>query len=365
MPPINLLIKPASSACNMHCRYCFYNAIAEQRETAFMGVMSGALLEQVIEAAFAYAEQYCGFAFQGGEPTLAGLPFFERAVELQKKHNKKNIRVSNAIQTNGYAVDDAWADFFKKNSFLVGLSLDGSADTHNMNRVDRAGEPTFNRVMRAASALSKHGVSFNILSVVTGKNARNIEKTYHFFQKNGFAHLQFIPCMEPLNCERGCMPYHLGAKEYATFLIRLFDLWYRDYQKGQYVSIRHIDNLVSIARGREPEACNMRGRCTLQFVVEGDGSVYPCDFFVYDNWRLGNIPEESLADMAQSDAAQRFLAASAELPSDCRECRFLHLCRNGCARDRENGQNHYCSSYKEYFGYLLSNGRLDALRAIR
>ncbi len=365
MPPINLLIKPASSACNMHCRYCFYNAIAEQRETAFLGVMSDALLEQVIESAFAYGDQYCGFAFQGGEPTLAGLPFFERAVELQKKHNKKNIRVSNAIQTNGYAVDDAWAAFFQKNSFLVGLSLDGSAETHNINRVDRAGEPTFNRVMRAAAALQKHGVSFNILSVVTGKNARNIEKTYNFFKKSGFLYLQFIPCMEPLNCERGCMPYALGTKEYASFLIRLFDLWYRDYQKGHYVSIRHIDNLVTIAHGREPEACNMRGRCTLQFVVEGDGSVYPCDFFVYDNYRLGNIREASLAVMAQSETAQRFLAASAELPAGCRECRFLYLCRNGCGRDRENGQNYYCSSYKEYFDYLMRNGRLDTLRAIR
>lgn len=365
MPPVNLLIKPASSACNMNCSYCFYDAIARQRETAFMGILSEELLERVVEQAFAYAEQYCGFAFQGGEPTLAGLAFFERAMELQKKHNSRNIRVLNAIQTNGYVIDDEWAAFFAKNNFLVGLSLDGSAQTHNANRVDRAGEPTFNRVMHAANALKKHGAEFNILSVVTGKNARGIEKTYNFFKKNGFFYLQFIPCLEPLELTRGTLPYHLSTEGYASFLKRLFDLWYADYQRGEYVSIRHIDNLAAIARRGEPEACNMRGHCTLQFVVEGDGSVYPCDFFVFDEYRLGNIRTDTLAGMAQSDAARRFLASSKQLPEECGQCKYLYFCRNGCARDRVANKNYYCAAYRDYFEYLLSTGRMQALAGMR
>ncbi len=365
MPPVNILIKPASSACNMNCRYCFYDAIARQRDTAFMGMLSDELLERIVEQAFAYAEQYCGFTFQGGEPTLAGLPFYERVVQLQKKHNTKHIRVLNAIQTNGYVIDDEWAAFLAKNAFLVGLSLDGNAQTHNANRIDHAGEPTFNRVMRAANALKKQGADFNILSVVTGQNARNIEKTYHFLKKNGFRYLQFIPCLEPLEITRGSTPYHLSDEGYASFLKRLFDLWYADYLRREYVSIRHIDNLAAIARQGEPEACSMRGHCTLQFVVEGDGSVYPCDFFVYDQFRLGNIQTATLAEMAQSSAARRFLDSSRELPDECGRCEYLYFCRNGCARDRIGNLNYYCAAYRDYFGYLLRTGRMQSLASFR
>ena len=203
MPAVNVLIKPASSACNMACAYCFYRDVAEHREHAFEGMLSLERMEQVIAAAMEYAEGICSFAFQGGEPTLAGLEFYRSVVELQKKYARPGVRIHNAIQTNGYCIDEAWAAFLAENHFLVGLSLDGPAELHNLNRKDRAGKGTFNRVMHAAKLFDRYHVEYNILCVVTGKNARSIGQIYHFYQKQGFHWLQFIPCLEPLDSQRG------------------------------------------------------------------------------------------------------------------------------------------------------------------
>ena len=355
MPAINILTKPASSACNMNCAYCFYNAIADARETAFEGMLTDEMLEKLVQSGMEYAEGMCSFAFQGGEPTLAGLPFYRRVTALQKKYAKPGVQVQNALQTNGYVIDEEWARFLHEERFLVGLSLDGPADVHNLNRVDKQGKGTWNRVMNAARLFTKYGVEFNVLCVVTGRNARAIEKIYNFYRKQGFSYLQFIPCLEPLEGERGAEPYHLSVKDYGSFLIRLFDLWYADLKRGEYISIRHLDNWLSIALGERPEACNMRGQCSVQFVVEGDGGVYPCDFYVYDEWRLGTLGETGLGEMERCDTARRFIEASLPVPEKCRACRWGSLCRNGCRRDRvvmpdgSPSENYYCDAIQGFF----------------
>lgn len=355
MPPVNILIKPASSACNMACGYCFYKDVAANRQTAFEGMLTPAHMERVIRAGLAYADHLCSFAFQGGEPTLAGLPFYRSVVALQEKHKKPGVRVQNAIQTNGLLIDEEWAAFLAANDFLVGLSLDGPAELHNRNRSDSRGKGTYNQVLRAAKLLEKHGVPFNILCVVTGANARATEKLYSFYKKQGFTHLQFIPCMEPLEQQRGAAGYHLSAAGYGAFLIRLFDLWFADLQRGTYISIRHLDNWLSMLLGERPEACNMTGQCAVQFVVEGDGGVYPCDFYVLDEWRLGTVGALSFAEMERSAVAARFISASRFVPEDCKVCRFAALCRNGCRRDRlpdeagRPGINCYCAAYRMFF----------------
>lgn len=355
MPAVNVLIKPASSACNMRCSYCFYRDVADHREHAFQGMLSPDTMEAVIRSAMEYAEGICSFAFQGGEPTLAGLDFYREVVRLEHTYRRPGVKIQNAIQTNGYCIDEDWARFFAENHFLVGLSLDGPAELHNLNRVDAAGKGTFNAVLRAAQLFDKWHVEYNILCVITGKNARSITRIYHFYRKHHFNWLQFIPCLEPLGQQRGQEKYHLSSEEYGEFLIRIFDLWFADLCRGEYVSIRHLDNWMAILLGERPEACNMTGRCSVQFVVEGDGGVYPCDFYVLDEWRLGTVGKESFAQMRESDTARRFIAVSEVVPDACRNCPYGILCRNGCRRDRETlpgetaGKNYYCSAYLRFF----------------
>ena len=355
MPPINILIKPASSRCNMNCSYCFYKDVANNRRNAVESMLTTERMEQIIRTGMEYASGICSFTYQGGEPTLAGLDFFRTVVELQKKYQRPGTEIRNSIQTNGYCIDDEWASFFAKNRFLVGLSLDGPSEAHNKNRLDHSGKGTFNKVMHTVSLFDRYGVDYNILSVVTGENARHVRKIYGFYKKQGFHWLQFIPCLEPLGKERGETEYHLSAEAYGSFLINLFDLWMDDLKKGKYISIRHLDNWMGILLGEQPEACNMTGRCSIQYVVEGDGGVYPCDFYVLDEYRLGTVGEENFCEMTDSDVAERFCTDSCRIPEECRKCEFFPLCRNGCRRDRlvtEDGMvdiNYYCSAYKRFF----------------
>ena len=356
MPPLNILLKPASSACNLRCSYCFYADEASIRAVPSYGMMPEAVSHALIEKAAGAAEGSVAFLFQGGEPTLAGLDFFRETVALEKKHRKLGVAIHNAIQTNGLSLNEDWARFLKEEHFLVGLSLDGPPELHDRNRRDNRGKGTCDRVVKAAKLLDRFGVEYNILCVLTGQNARSIQRIHNFYKKQGFRYLQFIPCLEPLGQERGGEGYHLSPADYGDFLLRVFDLWLQDLRKGDYVSIRHLDNWLSIMLREPPEACGSVGCCSVQFVVEGDGGVYPCDFYVLDEWRLGRVGEQSFAQMAQSDAARRFVEASRSIPEACKACPVYPVCRNGCRRDRlvtTEGiidRNYYCEAYKRFFG---------------
>lgn len=338
----------------MRCSYCFYRDVAEHRKQAFEGMLSLEQMEHIIRSAMEYADGMCSFTFQGGEPTLAGLDFYREVVRLEEKHRKSGVQIQNAIQTNGYCINAEWARFLAEKQFLVGLSLDGPSRLHNLNRVDMAGKGTFNTLMQTVRLFDKWNVTYNILCVVTGQNARSITQIYHFYKKCGFRWLQFIPCLEPLEQERGTEKYHLSVEKYGEFLIRIFDLWFADLCHGEYISIRHLDNWLSILLGEQPEACNMTGRCAVQFVVEGDGGVYPCDFYVLDEWRLGTVGQCSFSQMQNSETAQRFIAASLHIPESCKSCRYFPICRNGCRRDRMLTStaidiNYYCKAYDRFF----------------
>ncbi len=371
MPPLNFLIKPASGSCNIRCRYCFYYDIGENRDVASYGVMSQETLEILIRKALETAEGSCSFGFQGGEPTLAGLPFFRKAVEFQKKYARPGLRISNAIQTNGMAIDREWAEFLAENHFLVGLSMDGTKEIHDANRVGVKGEGTFNRVLRTAQLLTAKQVDFNILTVVTRQSAPHIGKIYSFFRRSGLRWLQFIPCLDPLGEKRGSNPYSLTPEVYAKFLKDLFDLWYRDITAGEFIYIRYFENLVGMVMGYPPESCGLSGRCVIQNVVEADGSVYPCDFYALDEWKLGNIRTDSISDMMNSETARKFLQVPLEIPGECKTCEFYGICRGGCRRDREPMQgdhlplNYFCPAYKEFFAYSLPRFKEIAHEAAR
>lgn len=355
MPSVNLLIKPASSLCNMRCKYCFYADVSENRAFRSFGMMSEETLELTVKAAFEYASGFAGFAFQGGEPMLAGLDFYKKLITLQEKYNTKKIKVFNSIQTNGTLVNEEWAEFFARHSFLVGLSIDGTRETHNALRVDAGGNGTYEKASAAAEILMRHGADFNILCVVNNFVARYPQKVYRELKK--YRYLQFIPCLDGFDGEKHA--FSLTEDRYGMFLKQIFDLYYADFMKNDYVSIRNFDNYIQMMRGRPPEACAMNGYCTCYFVIEGDGSVYPCDFYVLDEWRLGNVKNESFREMISSDTAKQFVDGSKYISEECRNCLYYALCRGGCRRDREPfvqgnpGINKHCKSYKAFFEYSL------------
>lgn len=365
MPPIHLLIKPASGSCNMRCRYCFYTDEMSHRETASYGRMSTEVLEAVVRRALTFAEGSVTFAFQGGEPTLVGLDYYRTLVSLCKEYNTKHLHIDYALQTNGLLIDEEWAAFLAENRFLVGLSLDGPAEIHDANRVDAAGKGTHARVMAAARLMKKHGVEFNILTVVTSQVARSGRKVWSFFDKNGFTWRQCIPCLDPL--EGAAAPWALTADRYAEFLKTTFDAWYAGFAAGKPVSERSFDNWVGMLAGRPPESCGMSGVCSHQFVVEADGSVYPCDFYVLDELRLGNFVTDSLEAIEARRAELGFVEASHHIHEKCRSCRWVMLCRGGCRRHREPfvegkpGLNRFCEAYQQFFPYAVE--RMQRLAA--
>ena len=351
MPPVSLLIKPVSGRCNMSCRYCFYCDVAENRETAFYDNMTLSTLENIVRKALAYAEGFAAFAFQGGEPTLAGLSFYKELVRLQKLYNRRNIAVYNSLQTNGLAINDEWAEFLTENGFLVGLSLDGTEAVHNALRVDKAGAGTYGRVVKAAEILEKHKTPFNILCVVTANVAKNAKDVYNALKKYRF--LQFIPCLDGFDGTKS--PYSLTPTLYGEFLKTTFELYRRDFDKGRYVSVRNFDNYIQILLGNPPENCSMNGVCGNYVLIEGDGSCFPCDFYVLDEWKTGSINTDSFERLAKSDNARRFIEASRHVSDRCRTCEWFSLCRGGCRRNREPFSeglpvlNEYCESFRALF----------------
>lgn len=354
MPAIQVMIKPASGLCNMRCSYCFYVDEMANRRQASYGIMSEQTLENVIMRILETADSYCSIVFQGGEPTLAGLDFYRKCLELEQKYNTKKVKIDHALQTNGYVLDEEWCSFFAQNHFLVGLSVDGIKATHDACRKDAEGQDTYFHVLHAARLLEEAGADFNVLTVVNGRTAPKIRRIYEQYRKLGFKWQQYIACLDPVLEEQGKQDYSLRAEVYGQFLIDLFDLWEIDLKQGRQPYIRQFENYIGILMGQMPESCEQRGVCSLQNVVEADGSVYPCDFYVLDEWRLGTVGRQSFAEMARGGTAHCFIESSCQVPEACRQCPAYPLCRNGCRRDRlpgpqGAGHNYYCAAYRRFF----------------
>lgn len=351
MPPLSIMIKPASSLCNLDCRYCFYHDVAENREEKNLGIMKSETAESLIKSALSFADGYSvAFAFQGGEPLIAGRKYFENFVSLVNRYNSKNSEIFYSVQTNGLLIDEEWAEFFTENKFLVGLSLDGDREA-NKYRVDLSGQSRFFQTLTAARILEEKKTEFNILSVVTGANARRIDKIYSYFKQKGFRYLQFIPCLRPFGSNEESELF-MTNEDYEYFLIHAFNLYVKDFTRGEYVSIRQFDNYVRLYLGDRAEQCGMCGHCTHQFVAEGNGNIYPCDFYCTDEWLLGNINETELEIMANSKKAKDFLRESLDVPEKCKICPYYPLCRaGGCKRSRTDRD--YCEAYKGFFKACL------------
>ena len=345
MPDITVLVKPASGLCNMRCRYCFYYGLPEHNN----GIMTDETLETLVKRIFEYASDKpsdINIAWQGGEPTLAGEEYFRKAVELTKSLNTAKHRIHYSIQTNGYELSEGLADLFARENFLVGISLDANREIHDMNRVDAAGKGTYDRVMKTVKLLRSKGVDFNILCVISKAVARNPAKVYNSLTRAGFDFLQFIPCFD--DGQTGA--HSIDSKLLGNFFCRLFDLWFDDIEKGKQISIRDFDNYVMRAAGRLTEICTMRGVCGCYFTVEADGNVYPCDFYVSPEWKMGNLADKSLFELQGSETAKRFIEESKLHPDECKNCRWYGFCGSGCRRLRNGvGVNNFCEAYKMLF----------------
>ena len=358
MPPLNMLIKPASGNCDMRCRYCFYADEQENRSVSSRGIMSKETMKMIMDRALRYGDGYCTVAFQGGEPTLAGLDFYEDLAKYMAAcENPKRIRFQYAVQTNGLKIDETWARFWAENRYLVGVSLDGPKEIHDKYRRDRGGKGTYNQIMSGIRLLEKYHVDYNILTVVTSASARSGQKIYNFFKKNKMEYQQYIECLDPLGEAPGGQEFSLTPGQYEVFLKSMFDAWYLDVKAGKAVYNRYFENLMLIFDGHMPESCNMRGICGKQWVIEADGSTYPCDFYALDQWLLGNIREDSVEDMDRRREELGFIRWSEKIHEDCQQCRWLNLCRGGCRRNREpvtedsTGKNYFCDAYKGFFEY--------------
>lgn len=344
---VSVMLKPASSFCNLKCKYCFYSSLAQDRQEYSKGFMTVETAQNVIKSALSLAKGTpVVFVFQGGEPSLRGLDFYKEFMQICKNENMFNSSVSFCFQSNGTLLDDDWCVFFKDNNFLVGISLDGN-EMQNQYRVYPDGSASFTDVMNTVSLLKKYNVQFNILSVVTKNLARSGREHFRFMKQNDITNFQYINCLKPLK-KPSDDDLYMSEADYAEFLEKTFKLYYNLNMRGSKVSVRSFDNYLMLLSGGNAEQCSMNGFCSPQFVVEGDGTVYPCDFFCTDEYELGNINHQSFAEMSRGEAFKNFLKSGADVDERCKHCTYFALCRGGgCKRQKINGD--FCRAYKKFF----------------
>ncbi|NOX90143.1 MAG: anaerobic sulfatase maturase [Calditrichaeota bacterium] len=362
--PLNsVLIKPAGADCNLNCAYCFYLKRAELFPEQKTHRMSSETLEIMIKQVMEQGERHISFGWQGGEPTLMGLPFFEKAVYFQKKYGRGQS-VGNGLQTNGILLDEKWAKFLKQYHFLVGISLDGPEHVHDFYRLKKSGEGSWQTVVNRAKMLLDQGVETNVLSVLTDYSARFPDEIYEFHKSLGLNFMQFIPCLEPdpLNPQKAA-DFSLTPQRYGEFLVRLFDLWLADFKDGKpTTSVRYFDSVFYEYVGLRPPECTLLAECGVYAVIEHNGDVYSCDFYVEPKWRLGNIHQGRIIDMLNSPQQKKFGLIKRLLPRECQNCEWLRNCRGGCPKDRRQEElNHFCQSFKMFFEHADSRLRKLAI----
>jgi len=353
---ISLLIKPSGPDCNLRCTYCFYR----QKTGMFPGTkqhrMKESTLDALISQALEAGRDLVKVSWQGGEPALMGLDFFKRAVELQANYMQPGQAITNALQTNATLLDRKWAEFLREHNFLVGVSLDGPLGLHDHYRRDEKKKGTHARVMQNLRMLVEMGVEVNILTLLNERNVREPDKVYEALLKTGVKYFQFVPCIEP---GPGGKPafYAISPEAYGDFLCRLFDRW---LDSPMDISVRDFDDLVLMRQGRPPTTCMYGPRCGGYLLVEHNGDVFPCDFFVAPRWRLGNLHETHLGELMQSEKLREFGDYKAALSDACRACQWLEFCYGGCLKHRTvlggefSDPTYFCPAYKRLFQHATS-----------
>jgi uncharacterized protein len=380
------MIKPIGAICNLACTYCYYlhkkELLGSEQKFQITDEILETHIRQYIEG---QDRSEVVFSWQGGEPTLLGIKFFEKVIELEHRYKRTHQRVQNDLQTNGTLLDDDWGKFLKKNGFLVGLSIDGPRALHDLYRVANDGKPTFDRVFASSQMLHRHGVPFNTLSVINRVSARKPLDVYRFLKNEVRPRqMQFIPCVEPKVFHRiapqkwdpatlpvqdspAAHPGHpdsvvtdwsIDPDDWGYFLSKVWDDWYRrDIGK---VFVNHFETAVAQWRGMDSQMCIYHEFCGKGVALEHDGNLYSCDHYVYPEYKLGNILEISSSRMVFSDKQQKFgMSKFHSLPRQCRECPFLFACNGECPKNRmirtndgEPGLNYLCSGLQKYWQHI-------------
>ncbi|MFV0255620.1 MAG: radical SAM protein [Erysipelotrichaceae bacterium] len=346
MKQFSVLIKPASSTCNMTCKYCFYYDVADHRVISNYGIMSDIVMNKLIDRVFAQHREpsIIHFMFQGGEPTLAGIDYFKKFIAVVNDKKTTDHIIKYSIQTNGTLLNKEFIELFKKYNFLVGVSLDGFKSNHDKNRLINKQLESYDLVISNISLLQESGVEFNVLTVLTPDLAKKPKEYFKWIKEYNFRYIQLIPCLGNLDNQEDF--FALKPHDFYEFYNVFFDLWYEDYLSGNYISISFFDNVVNLFGGVMPAQCGFVGNCHLQYVVESDGGVYPCDFYVLDQYKMGDVIANSFKELAQSKTAQEFLTENKNNQNDlCPNCRYLKICNGQCKRLSS------CYYNKDYCGY--------------
>ncbi|SDK64901.1 anaerobic sulfatase maturase [Aliiruegeria lutimaris] len=387
--PFHVMTKPIGPRCNIDCSYCYYlekeKLYPDEKKFRMQDDVLETYVKGLIEAEVEAGMREVPFAWQGGEPTMLGLGFFERVIELQARYRPEGVRITNSLQTNGMLIDDAWARFFANHDFLIGISIDGPRSVHDRYRRDRAGRPTFDAVMDGLDNLRRGRVDYNILCTVHRANAGKGREVYRFLRDLGTQHIQFIPIVERRRTDGALSAapqidddpssmvteWSVAPKAYGKFLCDVFDQWYR-HDLGR-MFIQFFENQVGMWMGRPANLCVFAETCGDGLALEHNGDLYACDHFVYPEFRLGNIMDEDIGALAWSQKARDFGAAKREtLTAQCRSCEYRFACNGGCPKHRflmsrggEPGHNYFCQSYTMFFRHAGDRLRDIAAKSMR
>lgn len=386
--PLYVMAKPIGSICNLACKYCYYlekGFLYRERVQEVQGIqkvqgvqgtpkplMSDATLEAFIQQYIeSQTQPQVPFTWHGGEPLMRPLSFYKKVLELQRRY-AGGRQIDNCLQTNGTMLTDEWCQFFRENNWLIGLSIDGPQEFHDEYRRARGGQPSFHKVMRGIELLKKHGVEWNVMGVVNDFNADYPLVVYHFYKDIGAQYIQFTPIIERIvphtdgrhlasiaDGQQGELAdFTVAPEQYAHFVCTIFDEWVRK-DVGE-VFLQLFDSTLARWMGQPPGVCSMAETCGHAGVIEHNGDVYSCDHFVFPEYRLGNIHEDSITAMMYSPRQRAFGQAKREsLPQQCRQCPWLFACNGGCPKDRfattadgQTGLNYLCTAYQAIFEHM-------------
>lgn len=354
----HVMTKPIGPICNLDCEYCFYL----DKEKLYPETRSFRMDDEVLEN---YVKQYIEaqevnevtFAWQGGEPTLMGVDFFRQAIRYQQKYRRPGMQIQNSFQTNATLLDDEWGEFFKRNKFLIGVSIDGPPEIHDKYRYDKRGRPSSEQVIRGLRVLQQYNVDYNILCVVNKHNAEYPKEVYDYFKELGAEFMQFIPAVENFG-GKNVSPRSVTARQYGKFLCAIFDEWVvKDIGR---IFVQIFDVALEAWLGYNPSLCVFNETCGDALAIEHNGDLYSCDHFVTPDYHVGNIAEQTIAEMVDSTFQRKFGTDKQDtLPEYCRSCEVKFVCNGGCPKNRfiktptgEDGLNYLCAGYKQFFNHI-------------